>query len=78
MIARKSEKHLHHLHRLVHSHCDSSFRSSWSQGEFEKYLKSLFEQQEDLYQAGARNFLFLDVPPIDKAPACEQRIAETT
>ncbi|KAG6874206.1 hypothetical protein C0995_003752 [Termitomyces sp. Mi166 len=29
----------------------------------------LFELQEELYGAGARNFLFIDVPPIDRSPA---------
>ena len=45
------------------------YRSSYGVEEFEKYQDDLFQQQEDLYEAGARNFLFIDVPPIDKAPA---------
>lgn len=32
-------------------------------------LEVLFKAQEDLYQVGARNFLFIDVPPIDRSPA---------
>ena len=31
-------------------------------------LDELFEEQELLYQAGARNFLFIDVPPIHRSP----------
>jgi len=32
-------------------------------------LDILFKSQELLYNAGARNFLFIDVPPIDRSPA---------
>lgn len=32
----------------------------------------LLRAQEDLYEVGARNFLFIDVPPIDRSPAGEQ------
>jgi phospholipase/lecithinase/hemolysin len=32
-------------------------------------VQQLFAQQENLYSAGARNFLFVDVPPIHKSPA---------
>jgi hypothetical protein len=36
----------------------------------QKQLKMLFEVQvELLYNAGARNFLFLNVPPTDRSPA---------
>ncbi|EJF66374.1 hypothetical protein DICSQDRAFT_97426 [Dichomitus squalens LYAD-421 SS1] len=31
-------------------------------------LEELFVEQEVLYQAGARNFLFIDVPPIHRTP----------
>jgi hypothetical protein len=34
----------------------------------DKQLTSLFEGQELLYQAGARNFVFITLPPIDKSP----------
>lgn len=34
-------------------------------------LEVLFKAQEDLYEVGARNFLFIDVPPIDRSPAGE-------
>lgn len=30
----------------------------------------LFAVQEELYESGARNFLFIDVPPIHRSPAC--------
>jgi phospholipase/lecithinase/hemolysin len=32
-------------------------------------VQKLFEQQEILYSAGARNFLFVDLPPIHRSPA---------
>ncbi|KAJ7916146.1 hypothetical protein B0H13DRAFT_1609715 [Mycena leptocephala] len=31
-------------------------------------LEKLFEAQETLYDSGARNFLFVNVPPIDRSP----------
>ncbi|OSC97117.1 carbohydrate esterase family 16 protein [Trametes coccinea BRFM310] len=31
-------------------------------------LDDLFAEQELLYETGARNFLFIDVPPIDRSP----------
>ncbi|KAI0780920.1 hypothetical protein BD413DRAFT_15510 [Trametes elegans] len=31
-------------------------------------LDELFDEQEQLYEAGARNFLFIDVPPIHRTP----------
>lgn len=34
----------------------------------EMSLLQLFQEQEDLYKAGARNFLFIDVPPITRTP----------
>ena len=33
-------------------------------------ILELFLGEERLYEAGARNFLFIDVPPVDRAPAC--------
>lgn len=47
-------------------------------------MKDLFDLQKTLYGAGARNFLFIDVPPIDRYPAgnyaqhCLQWIVCTT
>ncbi|KDQ09579.1 carbohydrate esterase family 16 protein [Botryobasidium botryosum FD-172 SS1] len=32
-------------------------------------LDLLFEAQEMLFEAGARNFLFIDIPPINRSPA---------
>ncbi|KAI0311965.1 SGNH hydrolase-type esterase domain-containing protein [Amylostereum chailletii] len=32
-------------------------------------IANLFAAQEQLYRAGARNFLFVDVPPVDRSPA---------
>lgn len=32
-------------------------------------IMALFEVQDELYKTGARNFLFIDVPPIERSPA---------
>lgn len=32
-------------------------------------IMALFEVQDKLYKTGARNFLFIDVPPIERSPA---------
>jgi hypothetical protein len=37
----------------------------------EEVQQKLFTLQQELYKEGARNFLFIDVPPIEKSPACE-------
>jgi hypothetical protein len=37
--------------------------------EAKKQVKELFEIQELLYEVGARNFLFFNLPPIDRTPA---------
>ncbi|KAE9409646.1 hypothetical protein BT96DRAFT_872295 [Gymnopus androsaceus JB14] len=44
--------------------------------EHENNISKLFDLQEQLYQAGARNFLFIDVPPIHRSPAISPRRAE--
>jgi len=31
-------------------------------------LRSLFQLEDQLYAAGARNFIFLTVPPFDRSP----------
>lgn len=36
--------------------------------DYDGILTTLFLAQEELYKAGARNFLFIDVPPIGRAP----------
>jgi len=41
-------------------------------GQIQPSILELFLGEERLYEAGARNFLFIDVPPIDRAPACTQ------
>jgi len=33
-------------------------------------LQQLFELQGHLYERGARNFCYIDVPPMDRSPAC--------
>ncbi|KAJ7837804.1 hypothetical protein B0H14DRAFT_2790640 [Mycena olivaceomarginata] len=42
--------------------------AAWG-SEHEENLQKLFEAQESLYDSGARNFLFVNVPPINRAPA---------
>ncbi|KAJ7903485.1 hypothetical protein B0H14DRAFT_2665039 [Mycena olivaceomarginata] len=42
--------------------------AAWS-SENEGTVKVLFEAQETLYNSGARNFLFVNIPAIDRAPA---------
>ena len=37
--------------------------------EHSSIVQQLFAQQQKLYSAGARNFLFIDVPPIHRTPA---------
>ena len=34
----------------------------------EGQLEKLFRLQEQLYDAGARNFVFIDVPPVNRFP----------
>jgi len=44
--------------------------------QFEFYgvlMDRLFSQVEDLYQNGARNFVFLTVPPVDRSPSTLQQ-----
>ena len=33
-------------------------------------LRQLFGLQDQLYEHGARNFCYIDVPPMDRSPAC--------
>ncbi|KAJ6461028.1 hypothetical protein C8R45DRAFT_1081036 [Mycena sanguinolenta] len=42
--------------------------AAWG-AEHEENLQKLFEAQETLYESGGRNFLFVNVPPINRAPA---------
>lgn len=37
--------------------------------EVDPSLEKLFEQQAQLYDLGARNFLFIDVPTVHRSPA---------
>ncbi|PPQ90160.1 hypothetical protein CVT25_012471 [Psilocybe cyanescens] len=41
-------------------------------------IKELIAAQEKLYHAGARNFLFIDVPPIHRSPAIPKREEESS
>lgn len=36
----------------------------------------MFELQEKLYAVGARNFLFPDLPPVNRSPACTFTLTE--
>ncbi|KAF7377865.1 Thermolabile hemolysin [Mycena sanguinolenta] len=47
--------------------------AAWG-SEHEENLQKLFEAQETLYESGARNFLFVNVPPINRAPAKGQEL----
>ncbi|KAF8831225.1 hypothetical protein HHX47_DHR1000591 [Lentinula edodes] len=46
----------------------------WSSEETLFAMAKLYNLQEQLYNAGARNFLFIDVPPIARSPAGLQLI----
>ena len=46
-------------------------RSLNSDQAIEQVQKKLFDLEQELYLEGARNFLFIDVPPIHKSPASE-------
>lgn len=37
----------------------------------ETYQQRLFQYVKEVYDTGARNFLFIEVPPIERAPGCE-------
>ncbi|GLB34892.1 hypothetical protein LshimejAT787_0204570 [Lyophyllum shimeji] len=41
-------------------------------------VKMLFSLEEELYDAGARNFLFIDVPPIHRSPAVPEHHEDST
>ncbi|KAF8886503.1 hypothetical protein BD779DRAFT_1529984 [Infundibulicybe gibba] len=46
--------------------------------DHEEGVKQLFELQDTLYEAGARNFVFTDVPPINRSPAARGFSGELT
>ncbi|KAJ3478447.1 hypothetical protein NLI96_g9750 [Meripilus lineatus] len=52
-----------------------SFKHSSEPDEFKEYQGRLFEAQAELYDNGARNFMFIDVPPIDRSPAVPPRFS---
>lgn len=37
--------------------------------DFTNHMQKILGLQEELYNVGARNFLFVDVPPIHRSPA---------
>ncbi|KAG8799046.1 hypothetical protein FRC16_005929 [Serendipita sp. 398] len=48
----------------------SDFGGTFSSGaDIERAIDHLFILQQELYDKGARNFLFIDVPPVDRSPA---------
>ncbi|KAG8874118.1 hypothetical protein FRB98_008629 [Tulasnella sp. 332] len=61
---------------------DSLFAVTWVgvndvayDSQIERPLTDLFKYQDDLYQAGARNFLFLNVPPLPRAATPDASIS---
>jgi hypothetical protein len=57
---------------LPFSDCSNSNSRRWnSDHAIEQMQKKLFDLQQELYDEGARNFLFIDVPPMETSPACE-------
>ena len=51
-------------HRKFYGHLESD-------GAMNAYQQRLFRSLQEVYDTGARNFLFIDVPPIERAPGCE-------
>ena len=43
-------------------------------GSEKSSIAALFSYQERLYAAGARNFMFIDVPPMHMSPSCKHRV----
>ena len=41
-------------------------------------IKALLELQEVLYETGARNFMFIDVPPMNRAPCSRSHFSVVT
>ncbi|CCM04610.1 uncharacterized protein FIBRA_06792 [Fibroporia radiculosa] len=39
--------------------------------QIQKSINKLFEEQEELFSVGARNFLFIDIPPVHVSPTCQ-------
>lgn len=48
---------------------DCAFMSGNQEEYAKECMNTVFEQQAVLYGLGARNFLFIDVPPIERSPA---------
>ncbi|THH20678.1 hypothetical protein EW146_g716 [Bondarzewia mesenterica] len=48
---------------------DCAFLSSSEPSLVKDVIEDLFSLQEKLYEAGARNFLYINVPPINRSPA---------
>ena len=56
----------HRLWFRIEKRPDLKIESTFADRESSQ--RTLFELQEVLYLSGARNFLFIDVPPIDRSP----------
>ena len=41
-------------------------------------IKALLDLQEVLYETGARNFMFIDVPPMHRAPCSKSHLSVVT
>jgi len=52
------------INDIGNSYSESGNRSAFS----ETLLDAYFTQVQDIYNVGARNFLFLNVPPVDRSP----------
>ena len=50
------------------------FRYKSEESYMREKLGKLFEVQTVLYDVGARNFLFIDVPPLHRTPAAGQSL----
>lgn len=53
------------LHRWTHSYLGPDV------DKLEVYQQRLFQYAKEIYDTGARNFLFIEVPPMERAPGRE-------
>ncbi|GJE87151.1 carbohydrate esterase family 16 protein [Phanerochaete sordida] len=52
--------------------CGKLFGHLESDAAMNAYQQKLFHSLQEVYDTGARNFLFIDVPPIERAPGLQQ------
>ena len=55
-----------------------SLRYTNEKAEITPIIANLFAAQDTLYRAGARNFLFIDVPPLYMSPIGKQILSKRT